>query len=347
MSEVVLRPLERTDNAALLDLIAESPDTGAITFKPVYKVNITDAYDARRNDWQGVIAESGGKVVGLGVVGFDEVQLEGAVYPSAYLFSLVVHPAFRRQGIAAKLAAWRLERARERIGGDGVIYAHIQNGNEGSIRNSQKWRNQFLEELHNVAFRTLDRAPKPQTGIVIRQAQDSDLEQVAARLNAYYADYQFYTRETADSLRVWLNVQIGDRPINQYWIATDPQGTLLAGIGLTMQTVYMDLHVVRVPTVLRVVNMIMKVVPADGIMRMVDVHKAWFREGQVEAGRQLWETVRYQSRTIGNTLTVGLDPRSPVSEMFAISGWAPRARLGVAVHAPVTLNPERLIYGNV
>lgn len=347
MSEVVFRPLERADHAAVLALIAESPDTGSITFKPVYKANITDAYTARRGDWRGVIAESGGKAVGLGVVGFEETQLEGKVYPAAYLFSLVVHPAFRRQGIASKLAAWRLERARERVGSDGVIYAHIQKGNEGSLRNSQKWRNQFLEELNTVPVKTLDRPPTPQTGVVIRQAQDGDLDQVAARLNAFYADYHFYTPETAESLRHWLDVKIEGRPVNQYWIATDPQGNLLAGIGATMQTAYMDLHVVKMPTPIRLLNVVMKVVPPDGVLRSIDVHKAWFREGQVEAAHQLWETVRYQSRTIANTITVGFDPRSPITQMFAVPGWMPRARLGMAVHAPVTLSADKLIYASV
>ena len=71
--DVRLRPFTAEDNAAALQLIAESPDTGAITFSPVYKVDLPTVYAVRRPSWQAVLAEHSGKAISLDVVALKEL----------------------------------------------------------------------------------------------------------------------------------------------------------------------------------------------------------------------------------------------------------------------------------
>ena len=52
---------------------------------------------------------------------------------SGLLNTLVVHPDFRRRGIATALVTWCVQAARERFGDEGVVWALIQRGNVGSV----------------------------------------------------------------------------------------------------------------------------------------------------------------------------------------------------------------------
>ena len=201
----------------------------------------------RRENFRGVVAEVNGKIVGLGVVGFEHAQIEGKTHPAAYLFSLVVHPDYRRQGIAGRLAEWRVNVAREQLGADAIIYANIQKGDAGSKRNAERWSNQFLEEIVSLPVKPLTRPPATHSQYVVRPAQPSGLEAIAANLNQFYAGYNFYESDNAENLAHWQAHKIQNQRINQYWVVTDRQNNLLAGVGTTNQSPYMEYQIVRMP----------------------------------------------------------------------------------------------------
>ncbi len=77
-------------------------------------------------------------LVGAGFVDFGHCNFEGELRDYASLSGVVVHPHFRRRGIASRLAQWRVEYAREHIGDGGVILTSIQEENTGSFAVAKK-----------------------------------------------------------------------------------------------------------------------------------------------------------------------------------------------------------------
>ena len=342
--DVKLRPFTAEDNAGALQLIADSPDTGAITFRPVYKADLSSVYAVRRPRWQAVLAEHSGKAVGLGVVALEELQIEGALHPAAYFFSLVVHPDYRHRGIARRLAQWRLNYAREQLGDDVVIYANIQRGNSGSVRTAAYWSSQFIGGQQLVPFEPLLRAPQPDSRCIVRQAQENDLEQLADKLNRFYADFNLYQPQTASALREWLEHTVQEHAVHQYWIVLDTNGDIRAGVGVTHQALYMEVQVERMPAPLRILNQLLHVVPTDGRLRQLDTSLLWYEPMHLDAARYLWQSVRYEVRESGNTILCTFDPRSPIMHMITPPRFIPRAHLGTAIYAPFQLRPDRPLY---
>jgi GNAT superfamily N-acetyltransferase len=342
--EINLRAFQPSDSAAVIQLIADSPDTGMITFKPVYKASLGDVFSVRRDNWEAVIADVGGRVVGFVAVAFDVIQLQEEARPAAYLFSLVVHPEYRRKGIASRIVDWQLNRAREKMGKDVVIYAFIQQGNTGSLRAARHWSNQFIGDIHNLPVKMLNHAPAPNRSLTIRPAQVNEFEQIADKLNEFYAPYNFYTPETGDTLRPWRDHRLLEEAVHEYWIALNPQNEIVAGIGIENESIYTETCVERMPAFLRVLNKLLKIVPSDGVMRNIDVEKAWYAPGQQDAARYLWRVMRYEYRHIGTAFLVTYDSRSSLKEIFAAFGWSPKAHAVVATYAPFTIGPDRLIY---
>ncbi len=101
------------DGPALATLYENSPDTGRVTFNARFNIDAYQAMIALRGDVVGVVAETASfdGLVGASLVNFGQCYFEDHVRPSALLSSLTVHPAYRRRGIASRLAEWRVHHA--------------------------------------------------------------------------------------------------------------------------------------------------------------------------------------------------------------------------------------------
>src|SRR5688572_10272844 len=141
----------------------ESPDTGAVAFYSEFHHDPYETLMALRPGAVGVVAEApDNRIVGMGLVTFGDCQFAGELRPGAYLSTLMVHPDFRRGGIAARIADWRVKEARDRFhaaGREGVIFAAIQGGNIGSVRTAASWSNQVIEDRTRGVVMTVRRKP--------------------------------------------------------------------------------------------------------------------------------------------------------------------------------------------
>jgi GNAT superfamily N-acetyltransferase len=339
-----LREMRSHDSEALARLVAQSPDGGRITFSPRYHLPLYDLYTARGSD--AVVAEVEGipGLVGAARVSYGECQFEDQVYPYALLSSLTVHPEHRRKGIASALAQWRIEKAVERGGSDTVILADIQSGNVGSTANAKKWANQIGGQVVNSPIPMRSKPPKSVNGITVREANEKELEGIAQQLNTFYHGYNFYRPQTAKTLHHWLHDSMLDTPVNHYRVAVDSSNRLLAGLGLREAGRLMTLYVEKLPRMIRIANIFLKVVPSDGEMRNLEADKLWFAPGQLEAARYLWQTSRWEWRERGTGLLLSYDPRSPIAQILQNPAWMPTTSVSLAVRAPVPMSASRLLY---
>jgi GNAT superfamily N-acetyltransferase len=347
MNRPELRPVTPADGQAIADLLARSADSGAFQTSSRFKIDPWRALAAIHGEFDGVVAESGDTpgLVGCGLVRYGMAQLEGVMRPFALLNTLVVDPAHRRQGMAKELAGWRIAHARARIGPEGFVFAGIQGGNEGSVRTASRWCRQFVKNRVGV-FPTppMRRPPGARSPWRVREAEPRDLERIAEGLNASYRGFNFYAPESAASLADWHAETPVETPWRFMYVAEDAKGELVCGLSLAETGRIKSTRMVRMPVPIRILNHLVRLVPKDGLMQEVGVSRFWYRPGAEQAARRLWEVVRWEWRTRGNTFMLWSDPLAPLARLMKPLPWMPKSTGTLAIAAPVELDERRYLY---
>ena len=331
------------DSTALKTLTEQSPDGGKITFNPRFHIPAYSVYTARNDKMTGVVATTQDAIVGAARISFGECQFAGSLRPYALLSSLMVHPDHRRKGIANALAQWGIERAVERSGAEVIYLADIQTGNTASTASARKWASQIAGHVVTNPTPMRSKPLAVNSAFTIRAAKDDEMETIAQQLNNFYASYNFYRPQTADSLQTWLAKSPLDTPINHYLVAVDRSNRVLAGMGIKEEGRMMSLRIQHAPPVVRLANLVLKVIPPDNEMRNLNVDKLWFAPGQLEAARYLWQVTRYEWRERGSSLVCNYDPRSPIPQILQTPPWMPTTSISLALRASKPMSETVLI----
>jgi GNAT superfamily N-acetyltransferase len=331
MTHVTLRRLQPTDSEALRELFAFSPDGGQFAISPQYQIDPCQALIDLSPNTTGVVAEESGsgKIVGVGLVQIEERYLDGMMVPCALLYSLTVHPSYRRQGIATRLGQWRIAHARQEAGEGVAILAFIQKGNIGSLTAAQKWGRQTSGQYRNSLLRTRQKPPREAAGLIIREANTDEHDQIARNLNVFYGDYNLYAPQTGRDLTKWLQETPFTRPFRHYYVAVDSQDTLLAGLAVAEQSRIVTMRVQNMPAPARLLNRIVNMVPPDGTLRQLGINKIWYAPEHLSAAQYLWESMRWRLRDRGSHLLCSHDPRGPISKVISLPFWMPKGTSGI------------------
>jgi GNAT superfamily N-acetyltransferase len=348
---IVLRRLEPTDGPAIDRLGRETPDTGAVAFYSEFHHDAYEALMVLHPGAVGVVAEApDARIVGMGLVTFGDCQFEGKLRPSAYLSSLSVHPEYRRRGIAARIAAWRVDKARERFqtaGREGVIFAAIQAGNVGSVRTAASWSNQVLHGRTSGAVNNLRRTPpKALDRLEVRAARHDELDRIADEQNRFFGDCNFYSPDSALSLEAWRSQLFFGERLREYYIAVDGSGQISAGLGVTAEGPLITGHVVRMPRALRIANAFLRILPPDGTSRRLKVERFWFAPGQLKAARYLWESTRWLLRERGTMVMTFFDVNGPIRQAVVLPRIMHSSTGTLALDGPEPADPARCVYVN-
>ena len=100
-SAFTLRAMVAADGPALATLGEQTPETGAVSMHSQFEFDPYETLLALRPGTIGVVAEAPDRsgLGGICLMSFGQCWFEGSIRPSAYLYSLSVHPDFRRRGL--------------------------------------------------------------------------------------------------------------------------------------------------------------------------------------------------------------------------------------------------------
>ncbi|MCP4220917.1 MAG: GNAT family N-acetyltransferase [bacterium] len=346
---ITIRQMKPEDGLEVAALAAASPDNGLVTFRLDYQVDAWSAMEAQYERRVGVVAiKNGTRVVGAADVSFGECMYEAGLFPYAHFAHLVVHPGFRRLGIASRLCAWLMEHAPKELdphhmGKDPhhmgveskfIAYGYIQKGNRGSQGAVRKVFPDFTGPITAVPFKTLSKEPRPVPGLDVRKVDSERLAGVVEGLNKFAENHNFFQPQTGETLTAWCEKTLFGEPFRHYYVAMDSQNNIVAGMGVTEMYRLRVLTVVKMPSLMRVLNRVLRLVPPEGVLRELVVDKVWFAPGAEEAARYLWDRVRWEWSDGANVVDVFMDPAGPLIEVFRIRPWTIKADLDVVLHAP-------------
>jgi len=341
-----LRPMEPADGPAIAALGRQTPETGAVSTHSEFPADPYATLLALRPGTMGVVAEDARQegLVGMALMSFGDCWYEGEVRPSAYLYSLSVHPAVRRLGLGTRLVTWRVQAARERNGEDGVLFAGIQPGNIGSVRTAEHWSSQRFDRIRAVVAKPRSKPPRPRAGWHLRSVTDSEAPEVADRQNAFYAGCNLYATRDGTSLAEWRAFAPFGETFRDYHVVVDERHGILAGVAATDEGRLLGSRVVGMAGPLRLANIVLRLVPKDGLVRRLTLEGLWFAPGREEAAAWLWESMRWHARDRASIVMTFFDVRSPLDDVIRMPRWMPAAPGTLVVSGPVPMREDRLIY---
>jgi hypothetical protein len=341
-----LREMEPADSAAVTRLITEFDGDLTTQF-------LVDAYTAitsgTENCTVGVVVECAGVegLVGMGTLRVSQVQYNDEILPLVFLDGLKVHHKFRGHGLGYQIANWRIQRAREAYGDQCVIATGMLQNNRASYAVAKKWCREFIEPALDVLIvPTRKKRPRALTGVDVREIEPGEYEKFAAGQNRFYRDYNLFPPASVSSLAKAGAVSAGGREPYRFMAALDRNGNLLAGAQTWARGLLKADSLNNPPVPLRLVNHVLKFLPADFTIREISVTGFWYEPNQLAAAHLLWESLRWHGQDQGTTLAIAFDLRDPAREVIAIKPWhQPRLKITVAIHGPKPIDRGKLVFG--
>ncbi len=333
---VDVRPVQDGDAEGLAELAARSADGGRVGVRVRRTVPLLESVRVRGADAVGFVATAArGELVGAAWVAYSAASAapDGTTAQLAYLHSLDVDPAWRRQGVGRALTQARLQDAASRDG-ECLVAASIQAGNEASTANARHWAQRSLGTVRVTPVPPPRRPPRARSGVFVRPVRSGDLDQVAQGLRDHARHHVLAPVPTTGELEAWLAQRVRGEALNAYVVAVAPDGRVLAGLGLQDESRLSTLEVTHLPRALVAANLALRVVPRDRLMRNLNVRLPWFDPAHEPAARQLWRTVRWDWRRRGSSIVVQVDPTSPITRMLRAPRWLPSTTLEVLVREP-------------
>jgi GNAT superfamily N-acetyltransferase len=338
-----------SDGPALTALGEQTPETGMVSMHSRFEFDPYETLLALRPGTIGVVAETSDHpgLVGMCLIDFGECWFEGTIRPSAYLYSLSVHPDYRRRGLGSRLTTWLVGATKERHGEDVVIYAGTQPGNVASQRTMESWATQRFDRVAAVVQKPLSKPPKAPSGLTVRPAEVGELEEVAQRRNAFHDEYDLYPPGSAASIGAWRAQSPFRFTFREYHVVVDRSGNLVAGAGFVEEGLLLSAQVVSVATPLRLANLVLRMLPRDGVMKRIVVDGMWFLADRSEAAAFLWEWIRWLGHGRATLAMTFFDVRSPLASVIRMPRFIPSSPGTLVVAGPVPMREDRLIYPGV
>ncbi|MFC1879307.1 GNAT family N-acetyltransferase [Chloroflexota bacterium] len=339
---ITYRLIEPDDSPALESIMAASPDAGLVQFSYDYCHDLIAVHQALAADLRGVVAACENSLVGMLFGDLHPVQWAGQVHQAVYVSNLRVCPDHRRQGIAGGMAQWGLDYLEDQLGGDFLMYGAIMEANI-SLTLAQRYGFQSSAPIQGGTVPMRKKPPRLRPDLIVRLAREEDLGVIANYMNDFYRDYDLWSPVEPAGLSKFINQQVGGVRPNQLYVAARGR-QILAGLSLSDRTGLIRMQIERAPLVVRALGGLIGILPRSGLLKALTVRRVWFKEGELQAGRYLWQQLRYQLRRRADCLGIAYDPHSPLAQLFQTPFWLPMFKARYLVRSASPPSDSRFIY---
>jgi GNAT superfamily N-acetyltransferase len=328
--------MEPRDSAAYRELMASSPEEGMITIQVVFKEDPYEMLMQRRIGQIVFVAETpDGKVVGSGAADARPIWFERKPVQAVHLHSLLVHPDFRRHGVATALVQRRVQWAREQYGDGVLIFAEIQQNNVASFNNAAKWATGFGQPRESGFLRVLHNGPRRMSGVEVREATEEDYPEIVEGLRNFNRDIDFTRYVTADRLHRNLE-PIHGQVFRHRFVVTNGK-EIVGGAVLSTHDPSVETRMIRAPFFNRMVARLSGMIYTDGVINGGEIDGIWFKPGHIDEAHYLIRNLRWRASTDTQAITITVS-NPKVWEAAQISHWQPHTVLSVAY-----LRPQKLL----
>jgi ribosomal protein S18 acetylase RimI-like enzyme len=243
---VSIRPYEERDNARLLEIESKSPQGNKEIAMGVDKS--PDAIGRYRlyDNWKILVAEEKERIAGW--IGWTE-KISESNKKNIYIVEVIIHPEFRRMGIATKLIS-EAEKYAQEIGSD-YIYCYIFWTNETSKALFEKIGYSKIVELKFCELSAYKEF-KINEKYTIERIDNKEIPGVVDLINDYYRGRGHFIPFTPESFESHLN-KIPSYGLENFWIVKD-NGKIMACAGVWDTSMLQKICFARMPSSFKIMR---------------------------------------------------------------------------------------------
>jgi ribosomal protein S18 acetylase RimI-like enzyme len=247
MSVISIRPFSDNDNQNLLEIERLCPQGDENCALGVDKKDIIARYKMYDN-WNMFVAEEEEKIAGW--IGLTVKPASEGNVKYAYITEVMVHPAFRRTGVATQLMKKAEEKALEM--GSSYNYAYVYESNNASRSLFGKMGYSSVREIKTPAaptYKKLDIPPEYSIKLVERK----EISDAVTLINEYNSGLIHFLPFTAQTFEARLKA-IPWYGLENFWVVRDKNNKIVACAGLWDNSKLGNLYYAREPVAMKMMR---------------------------------------------------------------------------------------------
>lgn len=247
MSVISIRPFSDNDNQNLLEIERLCPQGDENCALGVDKKDIIARYKMYDN-WNMLVAEEEGKIAGW--IGLTVKPASEKNVKCAYITEVMVHPAFRKTGVATQLMKKAEEKALEM--GSSYTYAYVYESNNASRSLFGKMGYSSVKEIKTPAvptYKKLDISPE----YSIKPVDMNEIGDAVNLINEYNSGFTHFLPFTAQTFEARLKA-IPWYGLENFWVVRNENNKIVACAGLWNNSKLGNLYYAREPVAMKMMR---------------------------------------------------------------------------------------------